>query len=391
VLSNRYTLQFIVCVYGPLRWHRAAGLVGDILGNSSYAKMSKPIATPKNNRAQAVPNAGPRRWLILLHQLPPLPSNLRVRTWRRLQELGAVAVKQSVYVLPDTAESREDFEWLKVEIEGAAGEATVYSAEHVDAAAEAALIDQFRHVRQQAYAELAGELQRIQRARASRQGPSGRRRDLARYRERFAAIERVDFFGSPGRDRVMTLLADLEATTRSAAKGTGSQPAGGRTDPGQYDNRFCVTRPRPGVDRMASAWLIRRFIDSKARFGFITDVKAAGDALPFDMFGAGFGHEGDRCTFETLAARFGIRDAAVARIAEIVHDLDFKDGKFGAAEAATLGIAIDGLQLSSMDDNTLLDQGMTLFEALYRSFGQLILPSRPGSTVTRKHRVSRAK
>jgi hypothetical protein len=217
------------------------------------------------------------------------------------------------------------------------------------------------------------------------------RRDLVRYRERFAAIERVDFFGSAGRDRVVTLLADLEATARPAAKGEGSQRAGGRTDTGQYDGRLWVTRPRPGVDRMASAWLIRRFIDAKARFGFITDVKTAGDALPFDMFGAGFGHEGDRCTFETLAALFGIRDAAVARIAEIVHDLDLKDGKFGASEAATLGIAIDGLQLSSVDDSRLLDQGMTLFEALYRAFGQSIRPSRPRSAATRKHNGGRTK
>ena len=138
--------------------------------------MPKPIATTDSiNRAPPVPGASPRRWLMLVHQLPPLPSNLRVRTWRRLQELGAVAVKQSVYVLPDNAESREDFEWLKVEIEGAGGEATVYSAEHVEVAAEAALIDQFRRVRQQAYAELASELQRMRRAGASRQRSSGRR------------------------------------------------------------------------------------------------------------------------------------------------------------------------------------------------------------------------
>jgi hypothetical protein len=352
--------------------------------------MRKPTATTRNvNRAQPAPGAGPRRWLILVHQLPPLPSNLRVRTWRRLQELGAVAVKQSVYVLPDTAGSREDFEWLKVEIEGAGGEAIVFSADHVDPAAEAALIEQFRQLRQQAYTELASELQRFQRPRASRPGPSGRRRDLARYRERFAAIERVDFFGSAGRDRVVALLADLEAAAPSAGKGKGQPARGRRGDAIHYDRRLWVTRPRPGVDRMASAWLIRRFIDSNARFAFITDVKAAGDALPFDMFGAGFGHEGDRCTFETLATRFGITDPAVARIAEIVHDLDLKDGKFGAPEAATLGIAIDGLQLSSMDDSTLLDQGMTLFEALYRSFGRSIRPSRPRSEAPRKHKGSR--
>jgi hypothetical protein len=346
-------------------------------------------ATPVT-RAQPGPGARPRRWLILVHQLPPLPSNLRVRTWRRLQELGAIAVKQSVYVLPDNAESREDFEWLKVEIEGAGGEAILYSADHVDAAAEAALIDQFRHLRQQAYTELASELERLQRRGASGRGPSGRR-DLVRYRERFAAIERIDFFGSAGRDRVVTLLAGLEATARPSAKGEASRPAGGGTDTGQYEGRLWVTRPRPGVDRMASAWLIRRFIDSNGRFGFITDVTTAGDAVPFDMFGAGFGHEGDRCTFETLVTRFGIRDAAVARIAEIVHDLDLKDSKFGAPEAATLGIAIDGLQLASTDDSVLLDQGMTLFEALYRSFGQSRRPSRPRAVVTRKRKGSRAK
>jgi len=354
--------------------------------------MAKSLAKTSNvSRAQPIAGASPRRWLMLVHQLPPTPSNLRVRTWRRLQELGSVAVKQSVYVLPDTPESREDFEWLKVEIEGAGGEAIVYSADHVDPAAEAELIEQFRHVRQRAYTELAGELQRIHRAPASQQVPSGRRRDLARYRERFAAIERIDFFGSAGRDRVVTLLAGLEASTPSAAKGAGQPSTGGPADAARYNGRLWVTRPRPGVDRMASAWLIRRFIDSKAQFAFITDVKIAGDALPFDMFGAGFGHEGDRCTFETLTTRFGITDPAVARIAEIVHDLDLKDGKFGAPEAPTLGIAIDGLQLSSVDDSLLLEQGMTLFEALYRSFGQSLRPSRPRQVVTRKHRGRRAK
>ena len=353
--------------------------------------MSKAPAPIKNAAPAPIASAGPRRWLMLVHVLPPNPSNLRVRTWRRLQELGAVAVKQSVYVLPDTAESREDFEWLKVEIEGAGGQGVVYSADHVDPAAEITLIEQFRRVRQQAYAELASELQRIQRAGASRTAPPGRRRDLARYRERFAAIERVDFFGSAGRDRVVTLLNDLQAAAPSAEKAKGRRAGGGPTDTGQYDGRLWVTRPRPGVDRMASAWLIRRFIDAKARFGFITDVTSAGDALPFDMFGAGFGHEGDHCTFESLAARFGIRDPAVARIAEIVHDLDLKDGKYGAPEAATLGIAIDGLQLSSVDDSVLLEQGMTLFEALYRSFGQSMRPLRPRAVVTPKSKGKRRK
>ena len=327
---------------------------------------------------------------MLVHQLPPVPSNLRVRTWRRLQDLGAVAVKQSVYVLPDTPESREDFEWLKVEIESAGGEALVFSANHVDAVAETALVEQFRQLRQQAYTQLASELQKMQRAGASRPNPAGRRRDLGRHRERFAAIERVDFFGSAGRDRVVKLLNDLEGASASDGQGKG-QSRGGPADDERYDGRLWVTRPRPGVDRMASAWLIRRFIDSNARFGFISDVKSAGEAIPFDMFGAGFGHEADRCTFETLAQRFEIRDPAVARIAEIVHDLDLKDGKFSAPEAATIGIAIDGLQLSALDDSVLLDQGMTLFEALYRSFGQATRRPRPRGVVGATSKGTRRK
>jgi hypothetical protein len=354
--------------------------------------MPKPIAATQNiNRAQRVPSVGQRRWLILVHQLPPLPSNLRVRTWRRLQQLGAVAVKQSVYVLPDTAESREDFEWLKVEIEGAGGEAIVYSADHVDPAAEAALIEQFRHVRQQAYTELASELQRIQRPRASQPGPSRRRRDIVHYRDRFAAIERVDFFGSAGRDRVVRLLAELEAAAPRAAKGKAQHAKGIPDDTGQYEGRLWVTRPRPGVDRMASAWLIRRFIDSKARFAFITDVKTAGDALPFDMFGGGFGHEVDRCTFETLQRQFELHEPALARLAEIVHDLDLKDAKFGAPEAPMLAATIEGLQLSCPDDHSLLEQGMILFEALYRSFARAMRPPKPRPVVTRKRKSKRPK
>ena len=330
-----------------------------------------------------------RRWLILVHQLPASPSNLRVRTWRRLQELGAVAVKQAVYVLPDTAESREDFEWLRVEIEGSGGEALVFSADQLNASADATLIEEFRRARQLAYAELATELQQAQRARASRQRPDGRRGDISRYRQRFAAIERVDFFSSAGRDRVVALLADLEARSQSAVPPVAAAEG---TDRRRYQGRFWVTRPRPGVDRMASAWLIRRFIDPGARFGFFTDAKAApADAVPFDMFGAGFGHETDRCTFETLQARFDIHEPAIARLGEIVHDLDLKDNRFGSPEAATLGAAIDGLQLACAADGILLEQGITLFEALYRSFAHATGPPKPRAVARRRRKPSRSK
>ncbi|HYE88650.1 MAG TPA: chromate resistance protein ChrB domain-containing protein, partial [Vicinamibacterales bacterium] len=249
----------------------------------------------KSPQAAAAPAAAPaarpaRRWLLLVHQLPAAPSNLRVKTWRRLQELGALPVKQSVYVLPDTPESREDFEWLRVEIEGSGGEAVIFSADHVATDAESELVEDFRRSRQSAYTDLAADLQQV----TSRARGPIRPRKLSRFRERLQAIERIDFFGSAGRDRVASLLAALESKAPGARL-----PRAGADDHTEYQNRVWVTRPRPGVDRMSSAWLIRRFIDPGATFAFITDVKhAPRGAVPFDMYGAGIGHDGDLCTFE---------------------------------------------------------------------------------------------
>jgi len=303
---------------------------------------------------------------MLVHQLPASPSNLRVRTWRRLQELGSVALKQSVYVLPDSPEAREDFEWLKVEIEGSGGQAVIFVSDALDAAAEAELIDEFRKARQADYAALAAELQRTKKP-ASRGAASGRRDQVSRFQQRLSAIERIDHFGAAGRDRVLSLLAALEPSNTGDTMAAKQSAAAA----GQYRNRLWVTRPLPGVDRMSSAWLIRRFVDAEAQFSFAPDPKSApAGAVTFDMFGGEFTHRGQQCTFETLAAHFAIADPAVARLAEVVHDLDLKDGHFGAPDAPTIGATIEGLQLSCADDQQLLDRGMALFEALYRSFAQ---------------------
>jgi hypothetical protein len=184
------------------------------------------------------------------------------------------------------------------------------------------------------------------------------------------SIERVDFFGSAGRDRVIALVRQIEERTTTTRR-VGSRADEQTETPTRYHARLWVTRPRPGVDRMASAWLIRRFIDPQARFGFTADRDTVpGDAIPFDMFGVEFSHRGDGCTFETLCTTFGIQDPATTRVAAIVHDLDLKDGRFSAPEAATVGTVIDGLQLAYADDEALLTQGVSLFEALYRAFEQ---------------------
>lgn len=353
-------------------------------------------ANARDAAAATAPRHQPR-WLLFVHQLPSAPSNLRVKTWRRMQQLGAIAVKQAVYVLPDSPGAREDFEWLKTEIEAAGGEASVFAAASVDAWSDDALIEEFRRSRQETYAALAQELEAaIQaldapRARRKRAGQTSPRATQV-FRERFTAIERIDFFGSAGRDRVVTLLTALnERLARRPARASAATRASS-ADPITYRGRLWVTRPRPGVDRMSSAWLIRRFIDPDARFAFVADRDAApGDAIPFDMFGVEFTHRGDHCTFETLCTVFGIDDAAVSRIAAIVHDLDLKDGRFGAPEAPSVGLVIDGLQLAHADDDALLAHGMVLFEALYRAAERSVRSTGPRAVASKRSKDGAAR
>ena len=331
-----------------------------------------------------------RRWLLFVHQLPSSPSNLRVSTWRRLQQLGAIPLKQAVYVLPDTPNTREDFEWLKAEVTGIGGEATVFVSADLDAYSADALIEEFRRARQEAYSALAVDLEKALKHFASgRHGSRKRafpiRRLLGTYRERLSAIERIDFFGSAGRGRVTTLLEQLGAHSPAGNVKRAAPVGPDGIDRDRYRGRLWITRPRPGVDRLSSAWLIRRFIDPQARFGFAVDRKVVPhDGIPFDMFGVEFSHHGDQCTFETLCAVFGIRGAAIERIAAVVHDLDLKDQRFGAPEAATIGGLLDGLQLAHTDDQTLLAQGIDVFEALYRSFERAARPPGPRAVASRQ-------
>jgi len=357
--------------------------------------MTQPIHAGRS--PDAPPTSNRRRWLLFIHQLPSQPSNLRVTTWRRLQQIGAIPLKQAVYVLPDTPEAREDFEWLKTEVKAAGGDATVFTADNVDAWSDDTLIEEFRRVRQETYGELARDIEaairragNVRRTRGTRAPAVRRLVDI--FRERLIAAERIDFFGSAGRDRVLTLLAQLESRIAAPARPPGPGGSDGSGRAASRQGRLWITRPRPGVDRMASAWLIRRFIDRQARFGFAVDAKSAGDeSVPFDMFGVEFSHQGDGCTFETLCSAFGLDTPPLSRIAAIVHDLDLKDGRFGAPECSTVGAMIEGLQLAYQDDEALLTQGMTLFESLFRSFERSGRATGPRLTVKPKRQRRQTK
>ena len=346
--------------------------------------------------------ANRRRWLLFVHQLPSHPSNLRVATWRRLQQIGAIPLKQAVYVLPDRPEAREDFEWLTTEVKGAGGDASVFAADTVDAWSDDALVEEFRRARQQLYEELARDVSQVLKRAAGTRRPKGTRAPAVRrlldlFRERLVAAEKIDFFGSAGRDRVLTVLRQLEERVEGTSRATESPGGPDRSEQKMaFQARLWITRPRPGVDRMASAWLIREFIDPRAQFGFAPDRASVPDqAVPFDMFGVELSHQRGGCTFETLCTVFGLDHPALSRIAAIVHDLDLKDGRFGAPECSTVGAMIEGLQLACPDDDALLQQGMTLFDSLYRSFEQssrttgpraAARPKRTGASAARRRR-----
>lgn len=308
-------------------------------------------------------------WVLLIYVLPAKHAGARVQAWRRLQRIGAVSLKNSAYVLPYSADAREDFEWIKNEIVAIGGRAMVLLAETPDAATRDEIVGAFRSARSQEFEELAhGATTLLKRLTPAK---TANRRQFTqavrRLRERFEETARVDFFGTPEHDRVADLLARVEQQrTRRGAVMTSTARSTG-IDPAAYRGKVWLTRPRPGVDRMSSAWLIRRFIDPDAKFIF-GDPSKAPEAIPFDTFEAEFGHHAKQCTFETLCDRFGIDDAGVRWIGRIVHDLDLKENVYNEADAVTVGRMVEGLRRVHADDQALLSQGISTFEALYQSY-----------------------
>ena len=311
-------------------------------------------------------------WLLLIHQLPAKPAYLRVKIWRRLQDIGAVAVKNAVHALPMNEETQEDFEWLLREIHEGGGEAFVCEARLIDGLSDEEVRTLFDRARDADYSELAKEAQGLAkslRRKGAGNTAAGLRVQIARLRKRLAEIAAIDFFGAIGRETAEGLLRGLEAQLDK------DEPVAGKTktEPNLAEtlrNRVWVTRQGVYADRIASAWLIRRFIDPEARFKFVSGkgYRPQEGELRFDMFEAEFTHEGDKCTFEVLLERCGLKDAALRAIAEIIHDIDLKDEKFGRTEVAGIRTLLDGIRASTSDDARRIERGSEAFNDLYEFF-----------------------
>lgn len=308
------------------------------------------------------------RWLLFIHQLPPKPAYLRVKIGRRLARIGAVALKNSVYVLPYSDASIEDLQWLRREVVEEGGSATIVDAHFVDGLTKGDVESLFRTARDRDYAGIADELRKL--GKSVRAGTSADKRqaiesELARFDQQIADIAAIDFFASSGRQVVDGLLSDLRSRLAPQAK---PKRRGGAVE--RFEGRVWITRIGVRVDRIASAWLIRRFIDPAARFEFVpaTGYQPQPGRVRFDMFEAEFSHEGDQCTFEVLCARQRLRDPGLSAIAELVHDIDIKDGKYERPETPGLAALIEGLTLTEHDDQLRLEQGGRIFDHFYDYF-----------------------
>jgi hypothetical protein len=313
-------------------------------------------------------------WLFLVHQLPAHPAYERVKLHRRLQAIGAVAVKKTVYALPASDESREDFLWTAKEIEAAGGEAFICEARLLDGVTDAQLRSAFRTARDADYetlAKAAAAMRPVASARRSGHSTSASalRYGAGRLRRRLAEIAELDFFHANGRAAAEAALTELEARLMKTQPAvTEPAPSASRSLKELRGKRW-VTRRGVHVDRIACAWFIRRFIDPAAQFKFVdpSGYSPRRNELRFDMADAEFTHRGDHCSLEVLLAESGLRDPALRAVAEIVHDLDLKDDKFSRPEVQGVRQLLAGITLATEDDKARIERGGVLFEDLYRS------------------------
>ena len=313
-------------------------------------------------------------WLLLIHQLPAKPAYLRVKIWRRLQDLGAVAVKNAVHALPMNEETQEDFEWLLREIVEGGGEAVVCEARLIDGLSDQEVRALFDQARDADYEDVAKDVRALAKSapqceagrdrRASHTGRAVAQTPRASGVHRFLRRHRSRESGGLAQEVVEARLSEDEAVKDKATIDSGEGAFGTLRD------RTWVTRQGVYVDRIASAWLIRRFIDPQARFKFVAGkgYRPQAGELRFDMFEAEFTHEGDKCTFEVLLERGALKDPALRAIAEIIHDIDLKDDKFGRTEVAGIRTLVEGISIATEDDSERIARGTEVFNSLYDYF-----------------------
>ena len=295
-------------------------------------------------------------WLLLLFSLPTNRNTERVAVWRRLKKMGAVQIKTSTYLLPDAPTQYEQFQWLAQQIRDYGGDSTLVRAQEIEGLNKEKVTAMFNDARAKDYGVLRKSLQTFI-ARRKKLDADEAVGQLERLTRQFREVREIDFFDSArGHDMAM-LLRRAASPKRTKQLEV--------LDAKQYHSKTWLTRPRPEIDRVGSAWLISKFIDPKPKFVFAPSVDAVPNAVPFDMLDAEFSHHGNCCTFETLIRRFAISDRAVTKIGEMIHDADLDDARFQRIEAVGIDRVFKGWAKQGLSDEEILRRGFDCFDALY--------------------------
>jgi hypothetical protein len=317
-------------------------------------------------------------WLLFFYTLPSKPVRNRMTIWRKLLRAGALSFKGSVYILPYTEEHHEFLTWLVSEVISLKGEGSFVRVEKIETIYNQQIISLFNQQRETDYQRILKECDDIERKITSTRigGASQDKKNITnqirKCQRDFEDIRKMDFFISK---RCLEVGRRLEkiVETLNGLSGTGIEKHTVAIAPARiedYQRKTWATRKRPFVDRFASAWLIKKFIDEKASFAFIDEKDLdpmAKDVIPFDIRGGRFTHAGDLCTFEILMKSFNLKDKALKKIAEIVHELDMKDDKFRNFEAKGIEDILSGIRKTVKDDHEAIGKGMSIFEMLYVS------------------------
>ena len=296
-------------------------------------------------------------WLLLLLRLPATHTAQRVAIWRKLKKSGAIQIQTSTYILPDEPARYESFQWLTQHIRDAGGDATLVRAREIEGLPNEKLIGLFNSTRAKEYTALA-EMLRSSKHRGKTTTKEPAPHLIDRVRKQFREIQQTDFFDCPRAQDVEMRLGKLEGDQRS-------ESTANKIRSRDYRGRTWLTRPRPEIDRVGSAWLVRNFIDPNARFIFGQKIPKKRRVVSFDMLNADFSHQGDDCTFETLTKRFGIQDKNLRKIGEMIHDADLDDGKFGRNECIGIDRVLKGWAKEGLADQEILRRGFECFEALH--------------------------
>lgn len=326
----------------------------------------------------------PSGWLLIFYSVPSKPVNNRMKIWRKLAKAGAVQVRAAVYILPHSEEHYEFFQWIVSEVTSMGGEGAFVRVDRVETMTDEEIIQLFNRQREEDYRLVEKRIDELERKLSSirkgtkRQADRSLDEEVRKLRKEYDDLKKTDFFSSNAGRVLENRIRAAESEARSISGG-GERNAGTtgvtvfprrRED---YAGRTWVTRKRPFVDRMASAWLIRRFIDEKAVFKFIDERKKQfhpekeKDMVAFDVRDGEFTHQGDMCTFEVLLKAFGLKGKPLRAIAEIVHELDMKDDKFAHPEARGIEDILSGIRKTARRDEEMLEKGVEVFEMLYAS------------------------